>query len=79
MDLSAIALRGLDMAQAKLERVANLLVAVGEASPEAAPVDTVDLSAAVVSLLSARNEFAANIKVLRTADDMQRQVLDLMA
>ena len=79
MDLSAIALRGLDIAQAKLERVTNRLAAAGQVSSGGASVDTVDLSTAVISLLSARNEFATSIKVLKTADDMQRQVINLLA
>ena len=51
---------------------------IGTLSTEA-PVDTVELSDAAVSLLSARNEYAANIKVIQTADEMQRHMLDLLA
>jgi len=76
MDLSAIALRGLDQAQAKLEKSAARLASSGALSPDG---DTVDLSAEVVALLSAKNAFAAGIKVLRTADEMQRQTIDLLA
>jgi hypothetical protein len=42
-------------------------------------VDTADLSADAVALMNARNEFAANANLARTADEMQKQVLDLLA
>ena len=77
MGPSAIALRGLDQAQAKLEQAAACLASSGAASTDGAPVDTLDLSTAMVALLSARNEFATNTKVLATADDIERQTISL--
>jgi flagellar basal body rod protein FlgC len=41
-----------------------------------APVDTVDLSAAMVSLLESRNNFEANTKVFKIADDMSKTLLN---
>ena len=79
MDLSSIALRGLDQAQTRFERAAAGVVDVTRASPDGAAIDTVDLSTAMVSLLSTKNEVEANIKLLKIANDMQRQVIDLLA
>lgn len=79
MDLSAIALRGLHQAQAKLEEAAARLVSPTASSPEGTPFDTVDLSAAAVALLSSRNEFVTNIKVLHTADEIERQAINVFA
>jgi hypothetical protein len=79
MEISAIALRGLDQAQAQLEQAGGQLASIGANSSDGIPADTVDLSQAAVSLLSAKNEFAANLKVLKIADELQRQTLDLLA
>jgi flagellar hook protein FlgE len=46
------------------------------AEPDAG--DGVDLSAATVALLDARNAFAANVKVAKTVDEMNRSLIDLM-
>jgi flagellar hook protein FlgE len=70
MNISAIALGGLQNAETKFERSAARLTA-------ADPSDTVDLSSAAVDLLSSRNEFEANIKVMQTADRMYKQTLNL--
>ncbi len=79
MDISAIALRGLDAAQADLDQAAGSIARATVPGSDAAPADTVDLSTAIVGLLTARQEFAANIKVLKTADEMERHALDLLA
>jgi hypothetical protein len=97
MEISAIALQGLSVAQAQLEQAAgrfqttttshrpifSSITAAGTASiqdnsGDATPVDTADLSEAAVSLLSAKNAFATNIKLLKVADEMQRQAIDLI-
>ncbi len=42
------------------------------------PIDAIDLSQEVVTLLQARNDFAANSKTARVADGMNRSVLDMI-
>jgi hypothetical protein len=79
MELSGIALRGLDRAQSRFERAAERLTATGADSPDGAPADTVDLSAATVGLLAARAEFAAQIQLLKVADEMERRAFDVLA
>ena len=74
MDISSIALSGLQTAQTAFDASANqLLKAV---SPESG--DTVDLSAAAAGVLSAKSEFAANLAMVKVADRMERQVVDLL-
>ena len=78
MDVTAIAAAGVDAAQARFEKAATGVVAAAGGS-DAGGVDTVSLSDATVALLSAKNEFSANIRVAHVADDMQKTVLNLLA
>lgn len=77
MGLSAIALGGLDRALTQFQSAAARAGSAG-GSPEAG-LDIVDLSDAAVSMLAARNQFDANIAVLKTADQMERHALDILA
>jgi len=79
MDLSAIALQGLVQGQVQLERAATRLAGAGARSPDGASLDTADLSAEVVALMSAKTQYSANLSTLRTADQLQKNVLDVMA
>jgi flagellar hook protein FlgE len=79
MDLSAIALQGLEQSQAQLENAATRLVGAGTESPDGAGVDIVDLSAEIVALMSAKTQFSANLTTLKTADQIQKSGLDVMA
>ena len=73
MEISAIALSGMQAAQTRLENTATRIAHVSE------PEDRVDLSAEMVALMESRNDFAANIKALKTADQMQQSVLDVLS
>jgi flagellar basal body rod protein FlgC len=79
MDVSAIALQGLDQASAQLDAAASRLANVGTTSPDGASLDTVSLSDEMVALMSARTLFAANLATLKTADQIQKSTIDLMA
>jgi flagellar hook protein FlgE len=74
MDVSAIALGGVDRASMQFQDAATR---IASSATNAAP-DTVDLSAAAVSMLTARNDFAANLNVLKIADKMQRSAIDML-
>ena len=41
--------------------------------------DTVDISKEAVNLLANRTDFTANLKVLKTSDDMTKKLLDIFA
>ena len=73
MDVSSIALQGLQRAQNQLQNTAVNVASLG--SPGS---DTVDLSQAAVALISAKTQFAANIGVLKIAGDMQKNLLNVL-
>jgi flagellar hook protein FlgE len=75
MEISAIAQQGLQQAQLQLESAASSLAGAAGSSGG----DSVDLSAGMVDLMSAQNNFAVNISVMKTADEIQKSVLDLIA
>lgn len=75
------ALGGMEKAQSTLDQVAGRIArgtgsAVDSTSPNG---DTVDLSSQMVALLQARNDYKTNAAVVRTADQMQKTLLDLLA
>jgi len=74
MDVMSVALGGMRNVQSTLERTAERIAAV---SPETS--DSVDLSSQMVAMLAARNQFQSNARVIQTADDMQKTLLDIMA
>jgi flagellar hook protein FlgE len=74
MDVMSVALGGMRNVQSTLERTAERIAAV---SPETS--DSVDLSSQMVAMLAARNQFQSNARVIQTADDMQKTLLNLLA
>jgi flagellar hook protein FlgE len=79
MDLSAIALQGLQQADAQLNAAATKIASFGAPSSGGAGLDTVDLSAEMVALMSARNQSAANLATLNTASEIEKNIIDLLA
>jgi flagellar hook protein FlgE len=73
MDITAIALSGMQAAEQNVQKAAERL-----SSPEQSG-DTVDLSTEMVSLLDAKNQFAANAQVIKTAQEIEKHTLDLFA
>lgn len=79
MDPSSIALGGLQQAEVQLNSAATELANAGTASPNGVNLDVVDLSAEMVALMSAQTMFSVNIATLKTADQMQKALIDLKA
>lgn len=79
MNIVAIALDGLNQAQARFDQTARRLASIGAAPPAGVPADPVDISTDMVSLISARSQFATNLQVASTAGEMERQAIDLLA
>ena len=79
MDLSAIALQGLEQGQVQLDKAAARLAGAGAASGDGASLDTVDLSAEIVALMSAQTQLSASLSILKTAGEIQKNTLDVMA
>jgi flagellar hook-associated protein FlgK len=73
MDISAMALAGMHAAQTRMEPTATRIAHLLE------PEDHIDLSTDFVVLMESRNNVAASAKVLKTADQMQQSVLDLLS
>jgi flagellar hook protein FlgE len=79
MDLTSIALQGLSQAEGQLDSAASALATAGAASPSGANLDVVDLSSQVVALTSAQTIFAINLDVLKSADQLQQNLINLTA
>jgi flagellar hook protein FlgE len=75
MDLCSIALQGLAQADAQLETAAARIA--GANSPDGATLDVVDLSAGIVALMSAQSAFEVNLATLKTADQIQKSLIDI--
>lgn len=79
MDVSNIALQGLEQANTQLEAAATAIATAGSDSSSTGNVDVVDLSAEMVALMSAQNAFSVNLATLKTADQMQQSLVDIKA
>ncbi|HVM92756.1 MAG TPA: hypothetical protein VMT67_08100 [Terriglobales bacterium] len=79
MDISAIALQGLQQADAQLQTAAVQIASASAVTPDGTGIDTVTLSAEMVALMSAKNQVAINAEVMKTADELQQTTLDVMA
>lgn len=79
VNIASIALDGMNQAQARFDQTARRLASIGARAPAGMPADPADLSTDMVSLISARNQFATNLQVARTAGEMERQAIDLLA
>ena len=83
MDVSSIALQGLQQAQLQLQNVAANVATLGGATlggapPNGANVDTVNLSQQAVSMIGAKTQFSANINILKVEDNMQKNLLNVL-
>jgi len=74
MDISSIALQGLQQAAVQLESAAAKIADAGASS---AGVDAVDLSAETVALTSAQVQYDANLATLKTADQVEQNLVKL--
>lgn len=79
MDISAIALQGLGQANLQLNDAAANLASAAALSPDGSNVDTVDISSEIIALLSAKNQFSVAAATLKTANEVQKNVVDLIA
>jgi flagellar hook protein FlgE len=79
MDISSVALQGLNQADAQLNQAAAGIAALASSSSDGGNLDTVTLSVDMVALMSAKSDFAANVKVTQTADHIQQNSISLQA
>jgi len=78
MDILGIAQQGLQQAQGQVEKSAARIAQVSLNAAPSQP-DSVSLSDQVVALMSGANQFQADLGLARTANEMQKQTLDLLA
>jgi hypothetical protein len=79
MDILGIAQQGLQQAQGQFEKAAQHVVQAGlNTAPSQTPSDTVSLSDAAVSVLSAQNQFETDLTVAHTGKAMEKATLALM-
>ena len=76
MQITGTARTGLEQAEAKLEKAARR---TAESTIRAGPVDSVSLSEQMVALVEAKIAYEANLKVLQTAQEVERKALDILA
>ena len=79
MDVSSIALQGLEQASAQVDAAASRIASAGSSSGNPVPTDTVSLSEEMVALMSAKTAFSANVAVFKTAEQLQQSVLNVVA
>ena len=75
MDISSIALQGLQQADVQLQTAASAIAN----APAQGGVDVVNLSQEMVALMSAKELYVANLDTLKTADQMQKTLIDITA
>lgn len=74
-------LAGMERAQAQFENAAARIAeipAVTKPGQTAQTGDSVDLSAQMVAMLSARDNFMSNVEAAKTGDQMQRSLLNMV-
>jgi hypothetical protein len=80
MNTLGIAQQGLDRAQGQFDqsaqRISQATIPTGQSPP---PADSVSLSDAAVSLMSAGNQYGTEVAVAHTAAEMQKATLSLLA
>jgi flagellar hook protein FlgE len=76
MNPSAIAVQGLDQADAQLNAATEAIATIGTA---AGGPNIVNLGADMISLTSAQTLYEVNIATLKTADQMEQRLIDLTA
>jgi hypothetical protein len=79
MDILGIAQQGLQQAQGQFDRAAQHVTQAGlNTAPSQTPTDSVSLSDAAVSLLSAQSQFETDLGVAHTGKEMEKATLDLL-
>ena len=74
--VSSRALEGLDRAEAKLQRAADRIARAS--LPPGGSGAPVDLTEEIVGLLEARSAYRTNLKALKTAEELQGLLIDVL-
>jgi flagellar hook protein FlgE len=79
MDVSSIALQGLQQADHQLDAAAAGIASAGANSANEGNGDVVDFSSEMVALMSAQILYEANLSTLKTADQVEQNLVNLTA
>jgi hypothetical protein len=79
MDISSIALQGIAQAETQANAATANLANAGAGSSSGADLDVADLSTRILALTSAETLLWINLSTLKTADQIQQGVVDLIA
>ena len=77
MTISQSGVQGINRAEAKLDLIAQKVAR--PTTPSAAVSDQVDLTDVAVGLIQSRNEVALDVKILQTADQTGKTLINLFA
>jgi flagellar basal body rod protein FlgG len=76
--IAVSSLQGMQNAEAQLQAAAGKIAQLPGVLQDPPKADTVDLSAEMVAMLSARDNFMANVEAAKTGDELQRALLNLV-
>jgi len=79
MDILSIAQQGLSRAERELEKSAQSIAGAGLPQAQPPPEDSLHLSDQMVSLIEARNDVEASVKLVHAGGELSRETLDLVA
>lgn len=79
MDSSNIALQGLQQAEFQLNNAAAEIASAGVQFSNVSNADVVDLSSETVALMSSQTLYDANLATLKTADQVEQNLVNLTA
>jgi len=79
MDPSAIALQGLEAASLQLDTAASRIASAGAVSPDGSDLDAVSLSEEMVALMPANTQYQANLATLKTSDQVEQNLVNVIA
>ncbi|MGH9666595.1 MAG: flagellar basal body rod C-terminal domain-containing protein [Bryobacteraceae bacterium] len=74
----ATPLQGMNQAEQSVNKAAARIARAPLAAASGDPQDIVDLSAEMIALLEARNNFSANAKVVQTAGDLSKTLIGML-
>ena len=77
--ISVTSLQGMQKAEAQLEHAAGRIARLPAAVQNPQDPDTVDLSAEIIAMMGARDNFMANVEAAKTGDELQRALLNIVA
>jgi flagellar hook protein FlgE len=79
MNVTGIALQGLQQAETQLDAAAAGIASAGAKSANGSNADVVDFSSEIVALMSAQILYEANLATLKTADQVEQNLVNLTA